>query len=298
MPELTRLKSSKFPVPFNPISNTEQDIFFITIKERLAHPTFKFNWLHTINFYAIIIITEGNYQHFLEFKTYDLAVGDLIIICPNQIHKFLQLDGFDGYIVAFTENFITHYLLNTNPSIQFDVLTKIHEHGKIRLPHISFQQITQLINILNEELKLKKDICQTLILQHLLTTIIVYVNREINALQGSITFDHYTTIVMQFKKLLQEEIRHTYDIEHYAQLLNINKRVLQLATKKITKLTPKELINNELTLRCKRELINPIYQMQDIAFNLGFADASTFTKFFKRMTNQTPLEFRKQMSNR
>lgn len=290
------MKSPLLPTPFYPISNGEQDLFFMTIKERLSHPTFLFNELHILEFYAFIIVTEGNYRHFLEFNIYHLTVGDLIIICPNQLHKFMDIKGFDGYILAFTEAFITDYLLNTNNLIRFEIMNKIYEFGKIKLSDFTFNQIKALVMLLRNELDQKTDSSQTLILQHLLSAVIININREINLLQGTIKFDNYTTIVMNFKMLLQEKMKHSFDVQYYADQLKVNKRTLQLATKKILNTTPKNLIDHALILQCKRALLDPAVQIQDVAFDLGFADAPIFTKYFKRQTNLTPQEFRKQFT--
>jgi len=47
-----------------------------------------------------------------------------------------------------------------------------------------------------------------------------------------------------------------------------------------------------LILEAKRMLLHSDDSIKEIAFQLGFEDASYFNKFFKRLTLQTPLQYR------
>jgi len=45
--------------------------------------------------------------------------------------------------------------------------------------------------------------------------------------------------------------------------------------------------------KAKDFLMNPHYQIEEIANNVGFSDASYFTKVFKKFEGITPTQFRK-----
>ena len=45
--------------------------------------------------------------------------------------------------------------------------------------------------------------------------------------------------------------------------------------------------------KAKNFLMNPHYQIEEIANNVGFLDASYFTKVFKKYEGITPTQFRK-----
>ena len=278
---------------FRPQINIEQEIFVISIQDRLKMPNFEFSKAHIINFYAIILVTEGNYQHFLEFETYDLQVGDLIVICPNQIHNFIQKDNFDGMIIAFTEEFLNNYLLNSNSLIRINIINKFYELGKVTLSKDTFEQVQQIVLLMQNELLIKKDNNQTAIVQHLLSSFILKVDREISISDETIKIDQYTINVMNFKSLLSKGVDKSKDIQFYADLLNISVRTLQLSTKKVLNCSPIEVINNYIILESKKQLLNSELQIQNIAYNLGFADAAVFSKFFKKHNNISPIDFRK-----
>ena len=53
-----------------------------------------------------------------------------------------------------------------------------------------------------------------------------------------------------------------------------------------------ELIHERLMLEAKRMLFHTESSIKEIAFELGFEDASYFNRFFKRLGEQTPLAYR------
>jgi AraC family transcriptional regulator, transcriptional activator of pobA len=67
---------------------------------------------------------------------------------------------------------------------------------------------------------------------------------------------------------------------------------LNIIVKEITGLTVNELIHKRIILEAKRLLINEHLDILQIAFELGFKDASYFARFFKRSTGLSPTQFR------
>ena len=63
---------------------------------------------HRLNFYAIILVTDGSPgTHYIDFKTYEYQKGNLIFIAKEQVHAFSSLQNNAGYIIPFTEDFLT-----------------------------------------------------------------------------------------------------------------------------------------------------------------------------------------------
>ena len=49
-------------------------------------------------------------------------------------------------------------------------------------------------------------------------------------------------------------------------------------------------------LEIKRLLLRTDYDISEIAYKLGFNELSYFSRFFKRNTGMTPIEFRQSMN--
>ena len=54
-------------------------------------------------------------------------------------------------------------------------------------------------------------------------------------------------------------------------------------------------IHERLILEAKRLLFHTDGSVKEIAYDLGFEDDSYFNRFFKRITQQTPSEYRKHI---
>ena len=65
---------------------------------------------HRLNFYAILIITEGEVNHIVDFKVHTLKKGDVMVISKGQIHAFEEHTEYNGYLVVFSEAFMHKYI--------------------------------------------------------------------------------------------------------------------------------------------------------------------------------------------
>lgn len=63
--------------------------------------------------------------------------------------------------------------------------------------------------------------------------------------------------------------------------------------KKETGHTPQEYIHGVLIARAKERLLLPGKSISEIAYGLGFKYPQHFTRLFKKITRETPLEYRK-----
>ena len=276
----------------NPRQNIKQELTLSTIQNRLSYKhVVSFTTPHVLEFYALVLVTEGEYRHVLDFKEYLIKSGDLFLICPNQIHYFLDLEGFDGYIITFSENFLKDYFVSFNPIIRYELLYEFYVIKKISLDDFTSNQFIKTYFLMLDELNREYDSSQKTILQNLLSVVLHNICREFNNenLTSKIELDN---TYIDFKDILTKEINYKYNVKYYADKLNVSIRTLQSVSKKNTNKTPKELLNESLILESKRQLLNGDILIQDVAFNLGFDDPSAFSKYFKKNTNLTPLEFR------
>ncbi|MEK4512212.1 response regulator [Paenibacillus sp. FSL K6-2524] len=94
-----------------------------------------------------------------------------------------------------------------------------------------------------------------------------------------------------------------YMLEHYkenikvadlARLVSINVDYLSTVFGKKTGLTPIAYLQNIRIEQAKRLLLHSKLNVEEIAFQTGFADDAYFIKVFKRMVGQTPSSFRRE----
>ena len=74
--------------------------------------------------------------------------------------------------------------------------------------------------------------------------------------------------------------------------LNVSPNYLSGLLKSLTGQSTQQHIHDKLIEKAKEKLSTTTLSISEIAYDLGFEQASSFTKLFKSKTNQSPLEFR------
>ena len=108
------------------------------------------------------------------------------------------------------------------------------------------------------------------------------------------TSQHAYQLFIEFCKILRHHFRERHDITFYAEKLNISPRYLSMVTKQITHNTVATFINRHLMLEACWLLKTTDYSIQYISELLHFSDQASFSKFFKRINGQNPMQYRRE----
>lgn len=101
-----------------------------------------------------------------------------------------------------------------------------------------------------------------------------------------------TNVLREFRHLVELFYREHWPVAKYASRLGVEYDRLNRICKRETGRTPAELIHERLTAEAKARLENFGHPLKKIAEDLGFADASRFSHFFKRRTDMAPGTYR------
>ncbi|MDX1769121.1 MAG: helix-turn-helix domain-containing protein, partial [Arenibacter troitsensis] len=102
-----------------------------------------------------------------------------------------------------------------------------------------------------------------------------------------------TDMTVQFVNLLSENLKN--NVSFYAETLNTTSQNLNAICHKVFNKTASDVIAEYIIMEVKRQLAYTNKSISDIAYDLEFKDTSHFTKYFKRYTQLTPLQFRKKL---
>lgn len=95
----------------------------------------------------------------------------------------------------------------------------------------------------------------------------------------------------EFVRLVRKYFRHEHTVRFYANKLCISPKYLSLVVKETCGRTAAEIIDEYLLLEAKNLLRFSGKNIQQIAFELNFANQSSFGKYFKNLTGLSPSEF-------
>mgnify|MGYP001792740178 FL=1 len=61
---------------------------------------------HRIKYFTLLLLTEGETHHEVDFVTYTLEKGYCLFISQERIQKFHESANCTGYVMNFTEDFM------------------------------------------------------------------------------------------------------------------------------------------------------------------------------------------------
>lgn len=105
-------------------------------------------------------------------------------------------------------------------------------------------------------------------------------------------------LLHKFIQLVNSFYTEKRTIVEYASLLNVTPNHLSQSIKTASGKNALSYINERLLSEARSLIQFTQFDIAEIAYQLNFSDPANFGKFFKKHTDQTPLEFRKQSAKR
>ncbi|MEM8509553.1 MAG: helix-turn-helix domain-containing protein [Bacteroidota bacterium] len=241
---------------------------------------------HRIHYFTLLLVTEGETSHEVDFITYTLQKGYCLFISPEQIHKFNTSSTCSGYVMHFTEDFM---IRNFSQSA-FSKISFLSNYVLNPSMFRDFGDIKLFITALEREFALDLGIVKENLVAAMLTVFLLkaqlHTGHALKSYHGDFgTFSKFQYLVSMYHK-------ESRSAKHYANLLNISYKKLNNLSKALTKRTAKDYINDYMILEAKRRLAATNMSIKEIAYEFGFKEATNFIKFFKRATGDTPMKFR------
>lgn len=246
---------------------------------------------HRLGFFAILIITDGEVNHIVDFEIHNLRKGDVMVISKGQIHAFDEFSEYKGYLVLFTDAFMQKYLAQSTIAKINHLYNYFLGQGKITNPDHNYI----LLNVLNREL-LSDSSSLPNIVGAILGIYLLKLNEE-NIRSTATSIDNRNLEYFNhFKLLVERNFSKTRDAKAYASDLSISYKHLNEVSKEVVKATAKSFIDSYVILEAKRMLVSTSLSVKEIAFALGFDEPTNFLKYFKKQVNLTPVEFRNTLA--
>ncbi|MDH4460288.1 MAG: AraC family transcriptional regulator [Flectobacillus sp.] len=257
---------------------------------------FKVSYPHRHDdFYEILFLTQGEGIHTIDFQQYAIRPNTIFFLSPGQIHELALSEDVQGYIILFTSSF--YHFNKTDPHKLFELpffYNLSQETPPIYLDNA--ECIQTLTNLFREAISENKQYLSDKdeAIRALLDLILIQCKRIYPLSQQDEKTNKGKIIVKRFKQLIEEKCKENLSVKDYANLLAISPNYLSETVKSVTGRTSTDLINDRMILEIKRLLKHTDMGISEIAYSLNFADQSYFSKYFKKLTGLSPLEFRNE----
>ena len=245
---------------------------------------------HTHTFYQVLWFKSAG-RHFVDYEIIEHPANTVFFLKKGQIHYFCTDSENEGYLFHFNDSFINKYDSDAENRLNYLLFTEIG-NAYITLSETQIKTFEQLTYQILEELKHKEYhyIQQSYYLFQAVLSLIERNKQNQNILQDTVIDIDYE-IAIKFKELIAKYINQFLSIDRFSDELGISSKKLTVITKKYLNNTPATVIKNRKILEAKRFLSNHKLSIKEVAYDLGFDQATYFTKYFKKHTGLNPKEF-------
>ncbi|MGY4537817.1 AraC family transcriptional activator of pobA [Mucilaginibacter sp. UYNi724] len=247
---------------------------------------------HRKDYYFFAFVEEGHSRHWIDFTSYTVKPGHFYFTVPQQIHLKEESTPVKGYIAGFTEKFLSleeNRMLRQLPVIQNPA--GAHELA-LNEAHVGY--ISDVMRKMTDEYK-TGGAWQNQMLASWLRVLVIYLSRIYTEQFGESKITKNHCLLKNFQELIGENHTQLHDVAAYANLLNLTPGYLNDVVKQQSGKTAISHIHNRLVVEAKRKLLHTDLSVKQVADELGFEDAAYFNRFFKRLTESTPIAFRQQI---
>jgi AraC-like DNA-binding protein/mannose-6-phosphate isomerase-like protein (cupin superfamily) len=258
-----------------------------------ANRHFSVKYPHRHDFFEVLYLLKGSGYHVIDGNKYEIKPPCVFFMSPGQAHKLELSHDIEGFIFIFTSDFYLLNRSNQNSLIEFPFFYTIHQdnpplllenESDIRfLENLFRQSIAEIGRPGDYFLEMLRSI-----LDLILTTCAAryQVNENmLNKGKGQI-------LVKRFFHLVEENHQKNLSLSDYSGMIGVTPNHLTQTVKLLTGKTSSQIIKAKQLLEIKRLLVHTNLSVSEIANQLNFEDQSYFTKFFKRETGITPIQYR------
>lgn len=245
---------------------------------------------HRHDHYELMLVTEGEGIHSINFRTFDIRPQRLYFIHPGQVHLINPFDR-DGWLILFGEELFKRFVNIHRHEDGQGLLDAYTSYPYIDLNGQLSTITTFIITQIQTELAAANP--DVHILLHYVALLLLHFNNE-HSVQHPLppsTLAH-RTLFHQLKQLIERHFRQEHLAAFYADTLRTDIKKLNSICRSSTRFTVFELLQERLITESKILLQTSVKSVKEISYELGFNDPAFFGRFFKRHTGLTPATFR------
>ena len=252
--------------------------------------------VHTLTYYDITFITEGEGSFSIDNRTYEAFPQDVFFSKAGEIRNWDTRHITNGYALIFEDEFLSS-LLRDSMFVRHLAFFKPGKSAKLHLSDELYTRVLQVLHNIKMEIDSYKQ-NDVHVLRALLYEVLMLLER---AYQKAVLNEEITTDkeinnihIDRFIHLVGAHLKEQHSVQFYADKLCITPNYLNEIITSVMGLSAKRYIQNQVIDEAKKLLAYTDVPISDIAFELHFSTVSYFIRCFRQHTGETPLLFRKK----
>jgi AraC family transcriptional activator of pobA len=247
---------------------------------------------HRKDHYLIAFIRQANSRQWIDMAPYIIKNNTIYFSGPGQV---IVKEGYEQLWstgIAFTSDFLS---FQENSSLSnLPLIRNLHNAHELLLTEVDVIFVEDMLNKINVEYKTPSEWQQRMLTAYL-TVLLTYLSRLYTEQFTHSDASAEKQLLKKFQTIINERYRELHEVGDYASLLNISAGHLSDVMKAQSGKPAIKHIHERIVLEARRLLFHTQHSLKEIAFDLGFADASYFNRFFKRETGIAPAAYRESI---
>ena len=246
-----------------------------------------------VGLYTFIWANSNPIELIIDSVPLILEPNSILALTPIQYIEYLN--GDDAVIYQFNREF---YCIKDHD--QEVSCAGMLFFGNTNIPIISLDEQEQpkfktLHEVFLDELNTKDNI-QAEMLRMLMARFIIKCTRLLKNQEGVVETPKSSKVdlLRSFNLLVEEHFKSEHSVAFYADKLHKSPKTLSNSFAKLSR-SPLQIIHQRIILEAKRLLTYSNKSAKEIAYEVGFEDASHLSRLFKKHTNLSPSEFKKSL---
>jgi AraC family transcriptional activator of pobA len=236
----------------------------------------------------LFLLQKGRGVARLDSIEHDVVAPCILLIPEHCIHDFAWDKGCRGYVLSIT-TFLTRSLEK-----QVGAYAAIFREPATIKPTNDSNYVQSLFEGIHKEFTDSRAL-KEMSLECRLGELTVWLARSKPrqtefATRPTRAKKHY----LRFTNLVDSHHKSQWPVKTYADAVGITSSHLNAICRQLSGRSALQVIHERLVLTARRDLVYTENTIANVAYKLGFADPSYFTRFFRRETGISPSAFRRQ----
>jgi AraC family transcriptional activator of pobA len=244
---------------------------------------------HRKGYYFWAFVKQGGSKHWVDMKPYTLQPNTFYFTVPHQVHLKEEPKPITVIALGFTEDFLA---LEENSVLrQLPIIQNPDNGHEMVLSDADVVFIEDILEKIYTENSQVNNWQHSMLLSYM-RVLTIYLSRLYTEQFSNADTAPERMLLKRYLSKIEDNYTQHHEVAAYADMLNISAGHLSEVVKEQSGRSAIAHIHDRLIIETKRLLFHTDSSIKEIAFRLGFEDASYFNRFFKRIVNDTPVAYR------
>ena len=240
--------------------------------------------------FTFSICLQGSSEIIIDACKYPIKKNSILVILPEQIVElFSTSHDFKASLISISGEYFNEHFKRTIP-----LLSSIKKQSMMVLKDEDIRVFEWYKTLLSRRTSHPNKLYYDIIMHNLIHALFYEIYGLIVQQTQALPLDSSpkSNTFKQFVNLVKEHYQKERSIMFYADKLCLTPKYLSSVIHEVSGKFAGEWIDDHVVTLAKSLLTSSMKTIQEISYDLNFTTPSSFTKYFKRITGDTPREYR------